>query len=54
MGMGFTRDIWEKMKCAKDDKLLFCHFDDYNWDWTLLVRILNLQRIDSLFVGDVL
>ncbi|KAL4231384.1 hypothetical protein ACF0H5_008963 [Mactra antiquata] len=32
MGMAFTADLFKQMKnCAKE----FCHFDDYNWDWTL-------------------
>lgn len=33
MGMTFDRGTWNKLsKCHK----LFCTYDDYNWDWTLM------------------
>ena len=32
-GMGFNQTFWNRLKgCSK----MFCHYDDYNWDWTLL------------------
>ena len=32
-GMGFNRTFWERLKgCSQ----MFCDYDDYNWDWTLL------------------
>ncbi|XP_031561260.1 alpha-1,6-mannosyl-glycoprotein 2-beta-N-acetylglucosaminyltransferase-like [Actinia tenebrosa] len=33
MGMAFDRNTWESIK---DCKQLFCAYDDYNWDWTLM------------------
>ncbi|KAK6750651.1 hypothetical protein RB195_002555 [Necator americanus] len=33
MGMAFRRETWMKVKnCAE----LFCKYDDYNWDWSLM------------------
>lgn len=33
MGMAMYRSTWQKLKiCAA----VFCTFDDYNWDWTLM------------------
>lgn len=32
-GMGFTRTFWERLKGCRQ---MFCDYDDYNWDWTLL------------------
>jgi len=41
MGFALTLKTWEKIRnCSQ----LFCTFDDYNWDWTLLqisVRCMN-------------
>lgn len=33
MGMVLYRDLWSTIKnnCTQ----MFCHFDDYNWDWSL-------------------
>ena len=32
--LGFAMDaaVWQNLKHCRD---LFCHFDDYNWDWTM-------------------
>lgn len=32
-GMGFNRTFWERLKGCRE---MFCDYDDYNWDWTLL------------------
>ncbi|WKY08695.1 hypothetical protein Q1695_007877 [Nippostrongylus brasiliensis] len=48
MGMAFRRESWIKVKNCSE---LFCKFDDYNWDWSLLqvaVRCLP-QRFRVIF-----
>ena len=33
MGMAFDRETWKKLtECSN----MFCTYDDYNWDWTLM------------------
>lgn len=34
IGMVMNRRFWTKLKACKKD---FCEYDDYNWDWTLIV-----------------
>ena len=49
MGMAFDRRTWKKlMACSK----MFCTYDDYNWDWTLMrvsLRCLKKQLTVLLF-----
>ncbi|XP_048584873.1 alpha-1,6-mannosyl-glycoprotein 2-beta-N-acetylglucosaminyltransferase [Nematostella vectensis] len=33
MGMAFDRNTWNRLKNCKE---MFCKYDDYNWDWTLM------------------
>ena len=33
MGIAFTRVLWQKIHSCRE---YFCHYDDYNWDWTLM------------------
>ncbi|KHJ89605.1 N-acetylglucosaminyltransferase II [Oesophagostomum dentatum] len=33
MGMAFRRETWTKVKNCSE---LFCKYDDYNWDWSLM------------------
>ena len=32
MGIALTRELWQKIHGCRE---YFCHYDDYNWDWTL-------------------
>jgi alpha-1,6-mannosyl-glycoprotein beta-1,2-N-acetylglucosaminyltransferase len=41
MGMALNSSVWSEIKqCAK----LFCTFDDYNWDWSLLTVSVNCMK----------
>uniref|UniRef100_A0A7I5EBV0 Alpha-1,6-mannosyl-glycoprotein 2-beta-N-acetylglucosaminyltransferase n=1 Tax=Haemonchus contortus TaxID=6289 RepID=A0A7I5EBV0_HAECO len=48
MGMAFRRETWMKVKkCAE----LFCKYDDYNWDWSLMQVVVRClpQRFRVIF-----
>ena len=32
MGMAFGKSVWKKIHRCQEH---FCHYDDYNWDWSL-------------------
>ncbi|KAK7572144.1 hypothetical protein V9T40_014616 [Parthenolecanium corni] len=34
MGIAFNRSVWEELKSCSNT---FCTYDDYNWDWSLMV-----------------
>ncbi|KAK8747086.1 hypothetical protein OTU49_016985, partial [Cherax quadricarinatus] len=38
LGYSFNKDTWKLIKACSH---LFCTFDDYNWDWTLLRLVQN-------------
>uniref|UniRef100_A0AC34QKI0 Alpha-1,6-mannosyl-glycoprotein 2-beta-N-acetylglucosaminyltransferase n=1 Tax=Panagrolaimus sp. JU765 TaxID=591449 RepID=A0AC34QKI0_9BILA len=49
MGMAFTYETWEEIRnCSR----LFCVYDDYNWDWSLLQISLKClpEKLRVLFV----
>ena len=42
MGMAFDRRVWNSFTACADS---FCHFDDYNWDWSLFhISLTCLER----------
>ena len=51
MGMAFDREMWTDItKCRE----MFCTYDDYNWDWTLMrisLRCLQKQLTVLLFLA---
>uniref|UniRef100_A0A914YFN5 Alpha-1,6-mannosyl-glycoprotein 2-beta-N-acetylglucosaminyltransferase n=1 Tax=Panagrolaimus superbus TaxID=310955 RepID=A0A914YFN5_9BILA len=59
MGMALNATVWKEIKeCAK----LFCTYDDYNWDWSLLaisvkcmkekMRVITLKSPRVIHVGE--
>ncbi|KJH42611.1 N-acetylglucosaminyltransferase II [Dictyocaulus viviparus] len=43
MGMAFRRESWLKVKNCSE---LFCKYDDYNWDWSLM----QVSSFSKIFV----
>ncbi|KAK6036583.1 N-acetylglucosaminyltransferase II [Cooperia oncophora] len=48
MGMAFRRETWMKVKACAE---LFCNYDDYNWDWSLMQVVVRClpQRFRVIF-----
>lgn len=41
MGMAFDRNMWNEIKKCSE---MFCSYDDYNWDWTLMKISMNCHN----------
>lgn len=48
--MAFPRRTWEAFKSAKD---VFCKYDDYNWDWSVMMAQFKGLMVDRVLAPSI-